>query len=148
VQLIASRLTSDPDEAKEVVQDTVIKLSGSLHRYRRGNFDGWLYRVTRNVFLDRCRRKARERELPLTAIPSDQESGANVVEAAGDRADVQSTVRAALMRLPDNVRMPVVLRDIEGLSYHQISGILDISLGTVRSRIHRGREQLRILLLP
>ena len=148
IRLIASRLTSDPDEAKEVVQDTVLRLSGSLRRYRHGNFDGWLYRVTRNVFFDRCRRRTRGRELAAAQASAEPETGVNLVEGAGDRADVQVTVRAALMHLTDDLRTSIVLRDIEGLSYQQIGDLLNIPLGTVRSRIHRGRERLRILLAP
>jgi RNA polymerase sigma-70 factor (ECF subfamily) len=146
VRLIASRLTADPDEAKDVVQETLIRLTSALGRYRRGNFNGWLYRVTRNVFLDRHRRRSRRRETPWSDVKLVRASPSNVVEDAADRADIQLAVRAAIIRLPKVLRAPIVLRDIQGLSYQEISTVLDISNGTVRSRIHRGRELLRVML--
>lgn len=146
VRLFASRLTNDPEEALEVVQDTVIRLSSALRRYRTGNLDGWLYRVTRNVFLDRCRRTYRSREVGLGPATDEPNNTSNPVEDSIDRADIRRVVRAALVRLPDHLRQPLVLRDIEGLSYQQIGEALEIPMGTVRSRIHRGRERLRVLL--
>lgn len=148
VRSIANGLTNDPEEAKEIVQETILRLASALRRYRHGNFDGWLYRVTRNVFLDRCRHRARRREVPLPPVQTNEITESDPVLDAGDRLDTIQVLSKAILALPPTLRVPVVLRDVEGLSYAEIAKVLSVPTGTVRSRIHRGRERLRVDLAP
>ena len=116
----------------------------SLHSYQPGTFEGWLHRITTNVFLDRMRRKQRIRfdalsEESAARLPS-REAGP---EQAYDATHFDDDVQRALDALPPDFRAAVVLCDIEGLSYEEIATTLGIKLGTVRSRIHRGRALLR-----
>ena len=118
----------------------------SLSSYTPGTFEGWLHRITTNLFLDMVRRKARIRfdALPDDAerIPGRERSPQQVYDDQHFDGDVQ----AALDALPPDFRAAVVLCDLEGLSYDEIAATLGIKIGTVRSRIHRGRSQLRAAL--
>jgi RNA polymerase sigma-70 factor, ECF subfamily len=145
VYTMAYRLTGDDEEARDLAQDVLIRLHKGLHRYKEGNFQGWLYRTTVNAFRDRLRKRKRLREDELPDEPPGMRTGV-VVEEAVARHELSTVVQKALVRLPPEYREAVVLRDLEGRSYDEIAEILDIPPGTVRSRIHRGREQLRELL--
>ena len=147
VYTMAYRLTGDDEEARDLAQDVLIRLHRALRRYKEGNFEGWLYRTTLNAFRDRLRkrRRLREDELP-NEPPSMRTSG--VVEEAIQQRELHDEVQRALVKLPPEYREAVVLRDLQGRSYEEIAAILDIPAGTVRSRIHRGREALRQLLEP
>ena len=121
-----------------------IRVFRSLHSYQPGTFEGWLHRITTNVFLDKMRRKQRIRfdalsEESAARLPS-REAGP---EQAYDATHFDDDVQRALDALPPDFRAAVVLCDIEGLSYEEIATTLGIKLGTVRSRIHRGRALLR-----
>ena len=121
-----------------------IRVFRSLHTYQPGTFEGWLHRITTNVFLDRMRRKQRIRFDALSdesaaRLPT-REAGP---EQAFDATHFDDDVQRALDALPPDFRAAVVLCDIEGLSYEEIATTLGIKLGTVRSRIHRGRALLR-----
>lgn len=147
VYRLAYRLTGNPHDAEDLTQDVFIRVFRSLSTYTPGTFEGWLHRITTNLFLDSVRRKQRIRFDALADDAAERLSGR---ELAPDRvltdqmldADVQS----ALDALPPDFRVAVVLCDIEGLSYEEIAATLGIKLGTVRSRIHRGRTQLRAAL--
>ena len=116
----------------------------SLERYTPGTFEGWLHRITTNLFLDGARRAQRIRFGPLADDAADRLPGRDPTpEQAYVDATFDSDVQAALDSLAPEFRAAVVLCDIEGLSYEEIAEILDVPLGTVRSRIHRGRSQLR-----
>ena len=145
VYTIAYRLTGDDEEARDLAQDVLIRLNKGLHRYKEGNFEGWLYRTTVNAFRDRLRKRKRLREETLPDEPPGMRTGV-VVEEAVQRQELHDVVQHALVKLPPEYREAVVLRDLEGRSYEEIAEILQIPAGTVRSRIHRGREQLRQLL--
>ena len=124
----------------------MLRLHRGLDRYREGNFEGWLYRTTVNVFRDRLRKVKRRREEmtdrpPLVVAPES-------VEGEVARTELRDVVQRALVELPPDYREIIVLRDLQGRSYEEIADILDIPAGTVRSRIHRGREALRNLLGP
>ncbi|MDT7539792.1 MAG: hypothetical protein QOI82_3377, partial [Actinomycetota bacterium] len=115
----------------------------SLSSYTPGTFEGWLHRITTNLFLDMVRRKARIR---FDALPDDAERlpGKDPGPAQiYDDTHFDDDVQAALDALPPDFRAAVVLCDLEGLSYEEIAATLGIKIGTVRSRIHRGRTQLR-----
>lgn len=144
VYRLAYRLTGNVHDAEDLTHDVFIRVFRSLGTYTPGNFEGWLHRITTNVFLDKMRRKQRIRFDALSdessaRIPSREPSPD---QAYADR-HFDDDVQRALDTLPPDFRAAVVLCDIEGLSYEEISATLGIKLGTVRSRIHRGRAQLR-----
>ena len=124
-----------------------VRVFRSLHSYQPGTFEGWLHRITTNVFLDKMRRKQRIR---FDALPEDAASRMATSEPGPeqvyDQTHFADDVQRALDGLSPEFRAAVVLCDIEGLSYEEISATLGIKLGTVRSRIHRGRAQLRAAL--
>ena len=147
VYTMAYRLTGDDEEARDLAQDVLIRLHRGLSRYREGNFEGWLYRTTVNAFRDRLRKRKRLREDALPDEPPGMRTG-TIVEEAIQQRELQDEVQRALVKLPPEYREAVVLRDLQGRSYDEIAEILDVPAGTVRSRIHRGREALRQLLEP
>jgi RNA polymerase sigma factor (sigma-70 family) len=143
---LAYRLTGNRHDAEDLTQEVFVRVFRSLSSYTPGTFEGWLHRITTNLFLDIVRRKARIR---FEALPDDaerlrsKEAGpAQVYDDTHFDADVQ----AALDALPPDFRAAVVLCDLEGLTYEEIADVLQIKIGTVRSRIHRGRSQLRASL--
>jgi len=144
---LAYRLTGNRHDAEDLTQDVFIRVFRSLSSYKPGTFEGWLHRITTNLFLDQVRRKQRIRFDSLADDAADRLSGR---EPAPDRAItdnmLDADVQNALDQLAPDFRAAVVLCDIEGLSYEEIATTLDIKLGTVRSRIHRGRAQLRAAL--
>ena len=143
VYRLAYRLTGNRHDAEDLTQEVFVRVFRSLSSYTPGTFEGWLHRITTNLFLDMVRRKARIR---FDALPDDAErlpgkdpGPAQVYDDTHFDDDVQS----ALDALPPDFRAAVVLCDLEGLSYEEIAATLGIKIGTVRSRIHRGRSQLR-----
>lgn len=145
VYTMAYRLTGDDEEARDLAQDVLVRLNRGLSRYREGNFEGWLYRTTVNAFRDRLRKRKRLREEVLPEEPKGMQTR-EIVEEAVQQQELHDVVQRALVKLPPEYRAAVVLRDLQGRSYEEIAEILDIPAGTVRSRIHRGREALRQLL--
>ncbi|MDQ1709576.1 MAG: hypothetical protein QOG49_961 [Frankiaceae bacterium] len=143
VYRLAYRLTGNAHDAEDLTQDVFIRVFRSLSQYTPGTFEGWLHRITTNLFLDQVRRKARIR---FEALPDDAERVPGNSPEPGRLLDdrmFDADVQAALDALPAEFRAAVVLCDIEGLSYDEISATLGVKLGTVRSRIHRGRALLR-----
>ena len=121
----------------------LLRVRRGLETYRPGSLEGWLSRITTNAFLDDVRRRRRR---PLGALPDDPDRAVPPAVAADETSVAESIsdeVQAALIRLPDEYRAAVVLCDVVGLSYEEIGEALGIPVGTVRSRIHRGRRQLR-----
>jgi RNA polymerase sigma factor (sigma-70 family) len=147
VYRLAYRLTGNPHDAEDLTQDVFVRVFRSLHRFQPGTFEGWLHRITTNLFLDGARRRQKIRFDGLADGSADRlpSSWPNPSEQLSD-ADLDHDVAAALAALAPDFRAAVVLCDIEGLSYDEIAGVLDIKIGTVRSRIHRGRSQLRAAL--
>ncbi len=141
---IAYRLTGDAEEAKDLSQDVFVRVYRNLHKYQPGTFEGWLYRITKNLFLDRMRRRQRALLEPLPEEewrqPEDDTPGP---EQRLEQGLLRSDIDAALTRLPPDFRTAVVLCDVQGLSYDEIAAATGWPLGTVRSRIHRGRKLLR-----
>jgi RNA polymerase sigma-70 factor (ECF subfamily) len=140
---LAYRLTGNPEDAADLAQDVFVRVYRNLHRYQPGTFDGWLYRITKNLFLDGVRRRGRVRLEPLAegevTSPSSDTSPADLLE----RRLLEGRLERGLLELPEDFRLAVVLCDVEGLSYDEIAEVTGWPLGTVRSRIHRGRVQLR-----
>jgi RNA polymerase sigma factor (sigma-70 family) len=147
VYRLAYRLTGNRHDAEDLTQDVFVRVFRSLHRFQPGTFEGWLHRITTNLFLDSARRKQKIRFDGLGEGSADRLPSAwpTPSEELAD-ADLDHDVAAALAALPPEFRAAVVLCDIEGLSYEEIASVLDVKIGTVRSRIHRGRAQLRTAL--
>jgi len=148
VYRLAYRLTGNRHDAEDLTQETFIRVFRSLDSYVPGTFEGWLHRITTNLFLDLARRRKRIRMDSTgdeTAYwPSSDPFGSP--ERAFEHGNLDSDVQRALDELPPEYRAAVVLCDIEGLSYEEIAVTLGIKLGTVRSRIHRARARLRVSL--
>ncbi|MCD9199002.1 RNA polymerase sigma factor SigE [Aeromicrobium wangtongii] len=144
VYRLAYRLSGNRQDAEDLTQDVFIRVFRSLDSYEPGNFPGWLHRITTNLFLDRVRRKSRLRMDGFGDGAEDRLLSHEVLpESAVHDANFDPDIEKALASLSDEFRVAVVLCDIEGLSYEEIADVLGIKLGTVRSRIHRGRTQLR-----
>lgn len=144
VYRLAYRLTGNQHDAEDLTQEVFVRVFRSLSTYTPGTFEGWLHRITTNLFLDMVRRKQRIRfdalgDEAAERLPSREPSPQQVFNDTHFDADVQQ----ALDTLAPEFRAAVVLCDIEGLSYEEIAATLGVKLGTVRSRIHRGRSQLR-----
>jgi RNA polymerase sigma-70 factor, ECF subfamily len=143
VYRLAYRLSGNAQDAEDLTQDTFIRVFRSLASYQPGTFEGWLHRITTNLFLDMVRRRQRIR---FDALPDDTEKLAGSApspEQVYVDTHLDPQIQAALAALQPEFRAAVVLCDIEGLTYEEIAATLGIKLGTVRSRIHRGRVQLR-----
>jgi RNA polymerase sigma-70 factor, ECF subfamily len=144
VYRLAYRLTGNQHDAEDLTQEVFVRVFRSLSTYTPGTFEGWLHRITTNLFLDTVRRKQRIRFDALAddaaeRLPSREPTPQQHFNDTHFDADVQQ----ALDTLAPEFRAAVVLCDIEGLSYEEIAATLGVKLGTVRSRIHRGRSQLR-----
>jgi RNA polymerase sigma-70 factor (ECF subfamily) len=144
VYRLAYRLSGNKADAEDLTQETFVRVFRSLADYTPGTFEGWLHRITTNLFLDLVRRRQRIR---FDALPEDagdrlasSESGP---EQAYDEMHLDPEIQQALDALPADFRVAVVLCDLEQLSYEEIAATLGIKVGTVRSRIHRGRVLLR-----
>lgn len=142
---LAYRLCGNHHDTQDLVQEVLLRVRRGLATYRPGNFEGWLSRITTNTFLDRARYNQRRPTVPLPDNP-DQSSLLGVggdVEAELATRDLPDYLQELLGRLAPEFRAVVVLADVIGHSYEEIADMLDIPLGTVRSRIHRGRGRLR-----
>jgi RNA polymerase sigma factor (sigma-70 family) len=144
VYRLAYRLTGNRQDAEDLTQEVFVRVFRSLSSYTPGTFEGWLHRITTNLFLDQARRKAKIR---FDTLGDDGGNGLTSRSAGPDRALLETMfdddVEAALADLPPDFRAAVVLCDVEGLTYEEIADVLSLKLGTVRSRIHRGRSMLR-----
>ena len=147
VYRLAYRLSGNQQDAEDLTQETFVRVFRSLADYTPGTFEGWLHRITTNLFLDAARRKQRIRFEGLADEMAHRLAGSEPTPAqAFDDSHLDDDVQAALKALPPEYRAAVVLCDIEGFSYEEIAATLGVKLGTVRSRIHRGRAQLRSAL--
>jgi RNA polymerase sigma-70 factor (ECF subfamily) len=144
VYRLAYRLTGNKHDAEDLTQEVFVRVFRSLSSYTPGTFEGWLHRITTNLFLDGARRKAKIRFDALADDADTRLPGRAVTPDAAVLAGLfDDDVEAALSALSPDFRAAVVLCDIEGLSYEEIADVLGLKLGTVRSRIHRGRSMLR-----
>jgi RNA polymerase sigma-70 factor (ECF subfamily) len=140
---VAYRLTGNREDAEDLVQEVLLRVRRGLETYRPGSMEGWLSRIATNAFLDDVRRRRRR---PVDFLPDDPDWVLPPTAAADEAlaAEVLSDdVQAALQRLPEDFRAAVVLCDVVGLPYQEIGDALGVPVGTVRSRIHRGRALLR-----
>jgi RNA polymerase sigma factor (sigma-70 family) len=144
VYRLAYRLTGNRPDAEDLTQEVFVRVFRSLSSYTPGTFEGWLHRITTNLFLDQMRRKQRIRFDPLAEDAAERLAGREPTPAqAYDDTHFDDDVQRALDHMQPEFRAAVVLADIEGLSYEEIAATLGVKIGTVRSRIHRGRAQLR-----
>ncbi len=147
VYRLAYRLTGNKHDAEDLTQEVFVRVFRSLNTYTPGTFQGWLHRITTNLFLDQARRKQRIRFDSLPEDASERLAGSEPSPAQSyDDRHLDADIQAALDGLVPEFRAAVVLCDIEGLSYEEIAATLGVKLGTVRSRIHRGRAHLRAAL--
>jgi RNA polymerase sigma-70 factor (ECF subfamily) len=146
VYRLAYRLTGNQHDAEDLTQETFIRVFRSLASYKPGTFEGWLHRITTNLFLDMARRRSRLRMEGLPEDPDRLVGGEPSPEQMWSQAHLDPDLQAALDELAPEFRAAVVLCDVEGLSYEEIGATLGVKLGTVRSRIHRGRQALRAAL--
>lgn len=150
------RLTRNPQDAEDLVQETYAKAFAAFHQYRPGtNLKAWLYRILNNTFISNYRKAQRQpKQADVAEVEDWQEydasthtsSGLQSAEAEAIENLPDSEIRDALAQLPEDRRLAVYLADVEGFSYQEISEIMDTPIGTVMSRLHRGRRQLRDLL--
>jgi RNA polymerase sigma-70 factor (ECF subfamily) len=148
VYRLAYRLTGNQHDAEDLTQEVFIRVFRSLSSYTPGTFEGWLHRITTNLFLDQARRRQRIRMDAMGDDSSGYPARGELHDPVRgyEHANLDHDVQRALDALAPEYRAAVVLCDIEGLSYEEIAVTLGIKLGTVRSRIHRARSQLRLAL--
>ncbi len=143
VYRLAYRLTGNHADAEDLAQDTFVRVFRSLARYEPGTFEGWLHRITTNLFLDGARRRARIRFVPLLddgdRLPA---HGADPERIALD-GRLDADLERALAGLSPVFRAAVLMADVQQVPYDEIAAIQGVEPGTVRSRVHRGRKQLR-----
>ncbi len=138
VYAVCRRLAGNDADAADAAQEALIAISRGLKRFdARSSFTTWSYRVATNACLDELRRRQRRQAEPLP-----DQFGGGPPDPVGERISTRLDLDAALAGLPEEFRVPVVLRDQAGLSYDEISAVLSIPPGTVRSRIARGRARL------
>ncbi len=148
----ALRMTRNPADAEDLVQDTYLRAYRGFGGFEEGtNLKAWLYRILTNSYINTYRKKQREPQIVETPDDADDwflfdRLGGRNVEGSAEEEVLDkipdADVKAALESLPENFRMPVLLADVEGFSYKEIAEIMDTPIGTVMSRLHRGRKAL------
>ena len=151
----AMRMTRNPADAEDLVQETMLKAYRAYDTFQEGtNLKAWLYRILTNTYINRYRKaQRRPTETDLGEVEDlylyrrlGSEDTAEMSRSAEDQlleGLVESDIKEAVEALPEHFRLPVLLADLEGFSYKEIAEILDIPIGTVMSRLHRGRKQLQ-----
>ncbi|MGA7098340.1 MAG: sigma-70 family RNA polymerase sigma factor [Acidimicrobiia bacterium] len=151
----ALRMTRNPADAEDLVQETFLKAFRAYHTFEAGtNLKAWLYRILTNTYINRYRKESRRpSEVDLGTVEDlylyrriGSEESAEAARTTEDKVLdglVESDIKKAVEDLPENFRIPVLLADMEGFSYKEIAEILDIPIGTVMSRLHRGRKAMQ-----
>ncbi len=150
---VAYRILGNADTAMDATQEAFIRAFQGLSRYRGGSFKGWILRITTNCSYDQLRYKQRRPSTPIDDLVEDDEHSSILLaeeeepEAYAERQELGMAIQRALGVLPSDQRAVLVLSDIHGLSYNEISEVMQISVGTVKSRLSRARGKLRDYLL-
>ncbi len=151
----AMRMTRNPADAEDLVQETFLKAYRAYHTFEEGtNLKAWLYRILTNTYINKYRKESRRpSEVDLGTVEDlylyrniGSEESAEAARTTEDRVLdglVEADIKKAVEDLPENFRLPVLLADLEGFSYKEIADILDIPIGTVMSRLHRGRKAMQ-----
>lgn len=154
---IAYRMTGNRDDAEDLTQEAYLRAYRSFGTYNRQlPFEGWFFRILSNLFIDLMRRRPKQKPLSLDQPMGDEESEDNLLlQIPDDQSNpernlmdqvMDERLQAALAALPEAFRSAVLLCDVEGKTYEEIAQVMGSSIGTVRSRIHRGRTMLRRLM--
>jgi RNA polymerase sigma-70 factor (ECF subfamily) len=143
IYTVAYRLTGNRSDSDDLVQEVMVRVQRGLKTYEPRSMTGWLARITTNAFYDETRRRKRRPADPLPDDPDRVIAGTPGADVATASSGLPDYLQAALATLGHDFRVAVVLCDVVGMSYAEISDATDVPVGTVRSRIHRGRTQLR-----
>lgn len=151
----ALRLTTDPNDAEDLVQDTIVKAYRFFSSYEKGtNAKAWMFRILKNSFINNYRKSSKKpSQVDYDEVSSYYESvraertETSDLESLMFREMMDDDLSEALTRLPEDFRTVVLLCDVDGYTYEEIANMLDVPIGTIRSRLHRGRNLLKTELL-
>lgn len=148
---LASRLTRNPEDAEEVLQDVFVTVHRKIAGFEgKSSFSSWLYRVTVNAAFMKLRKRKQDQTVPLeelvqqiNVVPTLKSPESAYVDSLSIRNEMLEALEAAIRKLPDDYRPVFILRDVDGLTSREVSRILDLSVPAVKSRLHRSRLMLR-----
>jgi RNA polymerase sigma-70 factor (ECF subfamily) len=150
---VAYRILNDPDAAADATQDAFLSAYKAMPKFRGGSFKSWVLRIVTNACYDQLRVKQRRPTSSLDDLPVEAdhtfylEDTSELPDEFVERQELNRFIQAGINELPAEQRLVLVLSDVQGLSYQEVAEVLDISLGTVKSRLSRGRAKVRDFLL-